>query len=389
MKVFALGGSGSVGQSACHILAADDLASEIIVAGRNVEAAERVARRLGGKGTAVQADATVESQLASLAAKCDIIVNTAGPDFKVQLPAVRAAIAARTHYCDIGGDGLITERVLGLDGDARAAGIAVVPGIGIAPGVTNLMAMHAAGQLDETEEVEFGYCWRPEFLRQDTAEMRRSGRIDAGWQTVFRYTSGRVRCYRDGRMTDVNALESGTEVTLPQTGTVVTAYPVDSSEPLTLPRYLAGVRKVSALMGFFPPQLNDVFRRHALRLSAGEVDEAEAALSFLEAVADEMRGWVAAQEGFPWVPVWATALGRKGGRRARYSCWPTAVWGLMTGWAVAVAALKIMRGEIRQSGVLPPEACLEPMPFFAEMAQRGFQQPPDGKLLGESFEVVD
>src|SRR4030065_161268 len=81
-------------------------------------------------------------------------------------------------------------------------------------------AHDASRRVDETEEVEFGYCWRPEFLRQDTAEMRRSARIDAGWQTVFRYTSGRVRCYRDGRMTDVNALASGTEVTLPQTGAV-------------------------------------------------------------------------------------------------------------------------------------------------------------------------
>jgi len=64
------------------------------------------------------------------------------------------------------------------------------------------------------------------------------------------------------------------------------------------------------------------------------------------------------------------------------------VWG-STGGAVAVAALKIMRGEIRQSGVLPPEGCLEPIPFFAEVAQHGVQQPPDGKLLGESFEVMD
>lgn len=50
--------------------------------------------------------------------------------------------------------------------------------------------------------------------------------------------------------------------------------------------------------------------------------------------------------------------------------------------AVAAAALKIMRGEIRQSDVLPPEACLEPMPFFAEVTQHGLEQPPDGKLFG-------
>lgn len=388
MKVFALGGSGAVGQPACQILAADERVSEIMVAGRNLEAAQRVASELAGKGTAVQVDAADERQLASLAAGCDIVVNTAGPDFKVPLPAVRAAIAAGTHYCDVGADWPMTERVLSLDADARAAGVTVVPGIGIAPGLTNLMAMHAAGQLDETEEVEFGYCWRPEFLTPDTAEMRRSGRIDAGWQTVFRYTSGRVPTYRDERRIDVNSLESGAEVTLPQTGNVVTAYPIGSPEPLTLPRYMPGVKKVSSLMGLFPPRLDDLFRRHALRLSAGGIDEAEAALSFLEAAEDDMRGWVAPREGFPSAPLWATALGRKGGSGARFSCWPTALWASTAG-TVTAAALKIMRGEISQSGVLPPEACLEPMPFFAEVARYGPEQPVDGKLFGERFQQLE
>lgn len=37
-------------------------------------------------------------------------------------------------------------------------------------------------------------------------------------------------------------------------------------------------------------------------------------------------------------------------------------------------------------GVLPPEACFEPMPFFEEMAQYGKEEDRDEPLLGESLE---
>lgn len=37
-------------------------------------------------------------------------------------------------------------------------------------------------------------------------------------------------------------------------------------------------------------------------------------------------------------------------------------------------------------GVLPPEACFGPMPFFEEMAQYGKEEDRDEPLLGESLE---
>ena len=77
MKVFALGGYGKVGLPAIKLLAQSDLVTEIAVAGRSLERAEKAATEIGEKAIAVQADGTDEQELTSLLAGYDIIVNAA------------------------------------------------------------------------------------------------------------------------------------------------------------------------------------------------------------------------------------------------------------------------------------------------------------------------
>ena len=385
MKVLALGGTGRKGQAVARHLAADALVSEIIIAGRNLDMAERFAAELGRQATAVQIDATDEERLSSIAAGCDIVVNTAGPDFEVPLPAARAAIAAGTDYCDIGADGPMTEEVLKLDTAARAAGVTVIPGIGGAPGLTNLIAMHAAQQLDEVMDIQFGYLYPAEPAAR---ELRETGHVSASWETILRYGSGDVRIYRDGQWIDVNLFDSEIEVALPQTGMVITAYPVATAEPVTLSRSLPSLRTVESLFGLLPQRLNQLYREQAQRIAKGQVNTRDAARSLLEAVADDAEPSPPAGGGLPSVPIWLAAVGLKDGRRVRYSCWPTSWW-MSTEGAIAAAALAILRGNVKESGVLPPETCFEPMAFFSEVARFGPEEPLDGKFLGESFEWLE
>lgn len=391
MRVLVLGGTGRIGQRIARLLSGSERVSEVVVSGRNLILAERIANGIGGKAVPAKVDVFDESQLRLATAECDLVVNAAAPEFLVSEPSVRAAIRAGTHYCDVGADGRVTEKLLELDSQAKDGDVLALVGIGAEPGVTNLMMLHAARQLDEVDEIRCViYFPLRDLLWADPrtllAEIRKSGRVDAGWQTIMRWGAPQVRTYRDGHLVDVTPAENGIRVSLPR-GPEVMAYPIGSAEPITLPRYLPRVRTVSILLAFSPPQLNHLFHETSGRMSAGELDPAKAAFSFLEIAASEPEKWLSIPQSLPTAfTQWATAIGRKRGRPASYTCWPSGPWYGSAASATA-AALKILSGAIPIRGVVPPEACLDPMSFFAEAARYGTEQPKDGKLLRDSLEV--
>ena len=98
MKIFSLGGYGKVGLQANKLLAQTDLVTEIAIAGRNLELAEKAAAEIGRKAIAIQADGVDEQELTSLMAGYDLVVNAADNQFV--LPSIRAAIHNNAHYCD-------------------------------------------------------------------------------------------------------------------------------------------------------------------------------------------------------------------------------------------------------------------------------------------------
>ncbi|HEY6052186.1 MAG TPA: saccharopine dehydrogenase NADP-binding domain-containing protein, partial [Thermoanaerobaculia bacterium] len=100
-----MGGTGRIGRVCAKLLAESELVSDIAIGARDLELAKRAAAEIGPKASAVDVDATDEKRLASLVVPFDLVVNTAGPDFRVALPVTRAAISAGVHVCDIAADG--------------------------------------------------------------------------------------------------------------------------------------------------------------------------------------------------------------------------------------------------------------------------------------------
>jgi lysine 6-dehydrogenase len=390
MRVLALGGAGTYGRVTAAVLAPSDLVSEIVIAGRDLHAAEKLARELGEKAVAAQVDVVDEDQLAALGADCDLMVNTAGPEFKVVLPALRAAIRAGTDYCDLCALGPITEQALALDVAAREAGVTAVVGTGFFA-LTGPMMVHAARQLDEPEEVRS--CWYvPAPIwgyepRETLAGWRELGHADMSWQCMMAQVAGKVRVYRDGGWTDVDPLEDAVQVRLPH-GAEVTAYPGALPEPVTVPRTLTGIRSVSAVTSFFPPEIFEAYCGYGRRIATGELDESQAAFAFFEYLATRPDESPPRPEGGETGIIWTEAIGTKDGRRVCRKCWPAGDWDSTQG-PLAAVAFTILRGEIGARGVVAPEACLDPLPFFAEAAQYGYEKPKGDKLLEEYVETLE
>ena len=391
MRVLALGGAGEYGRDAVRILASSSLVSEIVVAGRNLEAAQSYAKEVGAKARGVSVDVSGRDKLIALARDCDIIVNTAGPEWETVLKVLDAAIAAGTNYCDIGADGPTTEAALELDSGAKAKAVTALLGIGACPGLATLMMLHAARQLDRVEEVHscvlapataFG------ITRDVVSSYREAGRVSTGWRMFMKWCTPPFHAYSDGKLATVKDETAEIQIAVPGNGEI-SAVLVGSTEALTIPRFVPEIQCVATLFSWFPFRLNGIYRELGGRVAKGEFDESQAALAFLDQVLSEEGRGQSAPSGLLMGTRWAEAVGTKDGKRARYTCWPA-------GWfrpnptpvALALAALKILSGEIGIDGVLTPESCLDPLPFFKEVASAQLKTDEPGKLLNEAWQTL-
>jgi hypothetical protein len=195
---------------------------------------------------------------------------------------------------------------------------------------------------------------------------------------------------------EVDPIRSGLDAPLAQGGKTK-SFPYLSGDDCwgVLPRELSTVSPVEMWFSPLPPQPHDLLREQALRVLGGHIDSDTAVSSFYDAVERDPQRWLTLADDFI-VPakMWVLAVGRKDGRAARCSCWfDSALWNVggyfLTSVALAVAVRKILRGDIQERGVMHAETAFEPLSFLDEVATVLPEPPPDGRLIGESFEWLE
>ncbi|MDX2148233.1 MAG: saccharopine dehydrogenase C-terminal domain-containing protein [Planctomycetota bacterium] len=134
------GEGGPVG--AGHLVTVADARSENLrrMLDRVPAAADRV--------RCVEGDLSSPGLVTRLALDADVVVG-AMPS-RLGLQTLRAVIDARRTYCDIS---FMPEDPSELSEMARSAGVTVIVDCGVAPGMSNLLAAHAAAQLDTLHSV--------------------------------------------------------------------------------------------------------------------------------------------------------------------------------------------------------------------------------------------
>ncbi|MGV3615223.1 MAG: saccharopine dehydrogenase family protein [Fimbriimonas sp.] len=157
---FAVLGAGTQGTAAAYDLALHGNPSKLWLADASLAQATRAADRVnalvgGSVATPVQVDASDPSALADFLRSVDVALCCL--PYWLQPGAVRAAIAARTHICDLDGEDPTIEELAALDTEAKAAGVTLVPDTGLAPGLVNSIGIHLIESLDEVESVKL-YC---------------------------------------------------------------------------------------------------------------------------------------------------------------------------------------------------------------------------------------
>ncbi len=137
MKTIVIGGYGNFGARICRALA-PRLDIELVVAGRDVERASRLAKELGEHVNAMQLD-VAEPDLAAILrdSKVELVIHTAGP-FQQQSYGVALAVAAAgAHYIDLAdGRRFVCDFPLALDAPFRQAGRIAITGTSTVPALS-------------------------------------------------------------------------------------------------------------------------------------------------------------------------------------------------------------------------------------------------------------
>src|SRR5579883_3027950 len=144
-----------MGRITVRALAEDARVTQVTVAGLRQEAAERVVAWLGQgreKARAVACDVRDHDALVGQLRGAQVLLNAT--DYPFNLDVMRAALAARVHYADLGGLFHMTRRQYELHDAFQEAGLTAVLGIGSTPGITNILARVAADQLDRVDRLD-------------------------------------------------------------------------------------------------------------------------------------------------------------------------------------------------------------------------------------------
>lgn len=371
--VLALGGAGGVGRYAVPVLLADPAVARIVIADRDEARARTFARACGDRAAGRGLDVTDGPALAAAIGEADLVVNCVGPYFRFGITVLRAAIAARRDYVDVCDDPEPTLALLALDDEARAAGIRALVGMGITPGVSNLLAVVAAGELDEVRELVTG--WDLAAALPERIEREPSAATLHGVEQL----SGRIRRLRGGRFVDERPITRVT-LELPGVGTR-SAHTIGHPEPVTLPRTFTGLRECANV---FAAPASTIAGLRALRwcldrrlitprTAARIAERVEGAGGRTPRLADLVAA-ARRRRGLPLPPLFAWAKGR---RRARSESVlvtvcsaPAGGIGGTTGVPLAIGASMMLAGEIDRRGVFAPEAGVEPRRFLDRLAPR-------------------
>jgi short subunit dehydrogenase-like uncharacterized protein len=164
-----------------------------VLAGRRADALAPIAAKHGLDVRVASLDDA--AALASMLAGITVVLHSAGPFFRTSAPMVRACLTAHVHYLDITGEIAVFEACRARDGDAKQAGIVIMPGVGFDVVPTDCLSAKLSERLPGAQLLELAFAGGGGFSRGTFKTMvlgspqggaiRRDGRITkvpAGWK---------------------------------------------------------------------------------------------------------------------------------------------------------------------------------------------------------------
>jgi lysine 6-dehydrogenase len=365
MRALIIGGVGGMGQGVARDLIKQENVTSVILADLFPDP-QRLSTKLreNEKTELVKMDVNDHKSMVNAFKEVNVVINTAGPFYKTAVPVAKAAVAAKVNYIDICDDYEGTEILFNseIDNLARDAGITVLTGMGSDPGTNNVLVKWYADRLDEVDDIYLYWV-------VSIAEL-----AGAAWDHSLHMTLGKIPQYINGELVYV---EGGTEVVaekfLEPLGTCHVRY-VGHPQPLTLPKYINGVKNVIIKGALIPLWVDELIKEQKdtgflgtapIDIKGVQVTPYDLALKLWETI-PEGRDNGPQSSGLKVI-----VNGKRNGNSVTYTADMVGRMAPGTGLPASIASLMMDAGDVTATGVVAPEGCIDPDKFLSAFINRG------------------
>ena len=376
MHAVVVGGAGAMGRVTVRDLAQSAGVSRVTVADLDVEGAQRVAAHIkgGAEVAAVRADVGAESFVDVLRGADVCIASVA---YRLNPLIAEACLQAGCGYVDLGGLFHVARQVLGYSDRFRDAGVTGVTCVGGSPGITNLLAVLGARELDTVHAVH---------VRLGSYDPSAEGLplpIPYSLDTILDEFSLPGMAYRDGAFAEVEPLGEPEEVDFPAPIGRRTAVTTLHSEVATFPvsKALQGVQQVTFKIAFEPGLVERFKVLAAIGLASTEPIDVGGHVVRPRDVLSVLGQRLPQAAGTDDVECLRVVVeGERDGQPtsviAESLIQPDAEAGLGagardTGIPPSIVAQMIANGDITERGMFAPEDVVDPDLFFHRLQERG------------------
>ncbi|MDN3427768.1 saccharopine dehydrogenase C-terminal domain-containing protein [Microbacterium sp. APC 3898] len=374
MKIVVLG-AGLMGKQAARDLVEEEAVERVFLADRNISQAKLFCEQLGSdKLEVLKLDAADDAALAETINKGDIVINALFYTFNEKVAAT--ALQYGVHVVDLGGHiGGATDAVLDMHEKAQQQRVTLIPDLGVAPGMINILTGYGAGKLDQVSDIRLyvgGIPLHPEPPLEYNHVFSLEG--------VFDHYTDKSHVIRSGKLLEVESLSEIEHVTFKNFGELEafhtsggtstltdTFSDVDSLEYKTL-RYKGHAKKFKLLV-----DLGFTDRKKTVEVDGREVN----LRAVLKAVLEPITALGDKQDA---VVLRVLVSGVKEGEEITYEYNMVTVKDPKTGvtamarataYTISVVAQMIGKGIIDKRGAYPPEMIVPGDAYIEEMAKRG------------------
>ncbi|HEV8660938.1 MAG TPA: saccharopine dehydrogenase C-terminal domain-containing protein [Thermoanaerobaculia bacterium] len=365
-------GAGRMGFGAVYDLAAQPDVEEVTVADVDPMRAREVAERVKhGSVRPVHLDAHDHEAVVGLMRGHAATISCVNYWLNEQL--ARAAIEAQSNFCDLGGNNDVVAKELQLDGEARAAGVNVIPDCGLAPGMVAVLVAHATSRFDKLEAIHIRVGGLPQ-----------NPKPPLDYQLVFsveglinEYVES-ARIIRDGKIVTVASMTEVETLEFPKPFGKMEAFQT-SGGTSTLPETFFGrVKDLDYKTIRYPGHCAKFKAMIDLGLFSSEPIKVDGMSFVPRRVFGELLVQNLPADEPDVVLVRVEVKDRK--KRLRYDIIDrydpsTGLSAMMrtTAFPASIVALMMARGQTSEKGALPQERCIPPALFMEELKRRNIR----------------